>query len=71
MNYFWDDTQINCNKATKIKSSYGKAFRFPSLYELYYVSGAHPEVRRNMKAETSKGFDIGFEKSLSDINFPL
>jgi len=59
--YLFDD------KTTKIKSSYGKAFRFPSLYELYYVAGAHPKVRENMKAETSKGFDIGFEKFFSDI----
>jgi len=59
--YLFDD------KTTKIKSSYGKAFRFPSLYELYYVSGAHPKVREKMKAETSKGFDIGFEKSFSDL----
>jgi len=63
--YLFDD------KATKIKSSYGKAFRFPSLYELYYVSGAHPKVRENMKAETSKGFDIGFEKSFSDLGLNI
>ena len=65
--YLFDD------KTTKIKGSYGKAFRFPSLYELYYVSGAHPKVRENIKAETSKGFDIGFEKSFFDqgINVDL
>ena len=59
--YLFDD------KTTKIKGSYGKAFRFPSLYELYYVSGAHPKIRENIKAETSKGFDIGFEKSFFDL----
>ena len=55
------------DKTTKIKGSYGKAFRFPSLYELYYVSGAHPKIREDIKAETSKGFDIGFEKSFFDL----
>ena len=61
------------DKTTKIKGSYGKAFRFPSLYELYYVSGAHPKIREDIKAETSKGFDIGFEKSFFDqgINVDL
>ena len=59
--YLFDD------KTTKIKGSYGKAFRFPSLYELYFVSGAHPKIREDIKAETSKGFDIGFEKSFFDL----
>jgi len=63
--YLFDD------KTTKIKSSYGKAFRFPSLYELYYVSGAHPKIRENIKAETSKGFDIGVEKSFSDVGLDI
>ena len=65
--YLFDD------KTTKIKGSYGKAFRFPSLYELYFVSGAHPKIRETIKAETSKGFDIGFEKSFFDqgINVDL
>ena len=63
--YLFDD------KTTKLKSSYGKAFRFPSLYELYYVSGAHPKIRETIKAETSKGFDIGFEKSFSDLGLNI
>ena len=59
------------DKTTKFKGSYGKAFRFPSLYELYYVYGAHPKVREKMQAETSKGFDIGFEKSFFDLGLNI
>ena len=33
--YLFDD------KSTKIKSSYGTGFRFPSLYEMYYVYAAN------------------------------
>ena len=45
--YLFDD------KRTKLKASYGTGFRFPSLYEAYYVYGAHPKVREGLKAETS------------------
>ena len=60
--------QLSDDKTLKLKSSYGTAFRFPSLYEMYFVYGSHPKVRETIKAETSKGFDIGFEKTLPDLN---
>ena len=63
--YLFDD------KATKLKSSYGTGFRFPSLYEAYYVYGAHTKVREGLKAETSKSFDIGIEKSFIDLGLNL
>ena len=59
------------DKTAKFKGSYGKAFRYPSLYELYYVYGAHPKIRDTIKAETSKGFDIGFEKSFYDLGLDI
>jgi len=59
--YLFDD------KTMKLKSSYGTGFRFPSLYEAYYIWGAHPKTRDNLKAETSKSFDVGIEKSLPSI----
>jgi len=59
---------LSDDKNLKLKGSYGTAFRFPSLYEMYFVYGAHQKVRDDIKAETSKGFDIGFEKAVPDFN---
>ena len=63
--YLFDD------KTTKLKVSYGTGFRFPSLYEAYYVYAAHPGTRDTLKAEKSKSFDIGFEKSFSELGLNL
>ena len=63
--YLFDD------KLTKLKSSYGTGFRFPSLWEAYYIYKAHPTTRDTLKAEKSKGFDIGFEKSLPELGLKL
>ena len=65
--YLFDD------KSTKIKSSYGTGFRFPSLYEMYYVYAANSNSLPFVKAENSESFDIGIEKSLSEygLNFDL
>ena len=49
------------NKSTKIKASYGTGFRFPSLYEMYYVYAANSNSLPFVKAENSKSFDIGFK----------
>ncbi len=65
MAYLFDD------KTTKLKFSYGTGFRFPTLYEAYYVYGAHPETRKDLKAEKSEGFDLGFEKFFPDLNLNL
>jgi len=62
---------LSDDKTLKIKSSYGTGFRFPSLYEMYYVYGHHPKTRDSMKAETSKGFDLGFEKAIPDLNLNI
>jgi len=45
--YLFDD------KSTKIKSSYGTGFRFPSLYELNFLNS----FNSSMKAENSESFD--------------
>ena len=63
--YLFDD------KLTKIKSSYGTGFRFPSLYEMYFVYAANSSSLPFVKAENSKSFDIGIEKSFSEKNFKL
>jgi len=63
--YLFDD------KTTKLKGSYGTGFRFPSLYELYYVSGADENSLKKVKAETSKSFDIGIEKSFTNLGLNI
>ena len=64
--YLFDD------KSTKLKSSYGTGFRFPSLYETYYVYGATSgSAFGTAKAEKSKSFDFGIEKTFSNIGLDL
>ena len=60
--YLFDD------KSLKFKSSYGTGFRFPSLYEMFFVYGANSQSLGYVKAENSKSFDVGFEKSIADYN---
>ncbi len=60
--YLFDD------KSTKIKSSFGTGFRFPSLYEMYFVYAANSSSLPFVKAENSKSFDIGIEKTLLEKN---
>jgi vitamin B12 transporter len=57
--YVFDD------KTTKLKSSYGTGYRFPSLYELKYVYRASAATLPFVKAETSQSYDFGIEKSIS------
>ena len=52
-------------RSTKLKSSYGTGYRFPSLYELKYVYRASAETLPFVKAETSQSYDFGIEKSIS------
>jgi len=63
--YLFDD------KTTKLKSSYGTGFRFPSIYELYFVDYANEQSIESVKAEKSRSFDIGFEKSFIDWGLNL
>ena len=46
---------------TVLKFSYGTGFRAPSLYELY-----SPYGNTALKAETSSGWDTGFEQKVSE-----
>ncbi len=59
--YLFDD------KSTKLKSSYGTGFRFPSLYELNWLNS----FNSSMKAETSESFDLGIEKSFSNLGLSI
>ena len=59
--YLFDD------KTTKLKSSYGTGFRFPSLYELNWLNS----FNSSMTAETSKSFDFGIEKSFSNLGLSI
>ena len=66
--YVFDD------KATKLKSSYGTGYRFPSLFETFYVfnsanncqfGGANCRAIGHKKAETSQSYDFGIEKTIN------
>ncbi len=57
------------NKLTKIKSSYGTGFRYPSLYEFYFYTSAGYDG--NEKAENSESFDFGIEKSFPEIGLKI
>ena len=59
--YLFDD------KSTKLKSSYGTGFRFPSLYELNWLNS----FNSSMTAETSKSFDFGIEKSFLNLGLSI
>tara|TARA_B110000438_G_scaffold295045_1_gene337445 strand:+ start:98 stop:2014 length:1917 start_codon:yes stop_codon:yes gene_type:complete len=59
--YLFDD------KSTKLKSSYGTGFRFPSLYELNWLNS----FNSSMKAETSESFDFGIEKSYTNLGLSI
>jgi len=45
--------------ATRLRSSYGTGAKAPSLYQLYSADYGST----SLKAETSRGFDIGFEQT--------
>ena len=49
---------------TKLKATYGTAYKAPSLYELYGVGDFGYVGNPNLKPETSKGYDVGFEQPL-------
>ena len=57
--YVFDD------KTTKLKSSYGTGYRFPSLFELKYVFLASAETLPFVNAETSQSYDFGIEKTIN------
>ena len=59
------------NKSLKIKSSYGTGFRYPSLYEMFFVYAANSQSLDNVKAENSQSFDIGFEKIINELNLNI
>ena len=57
--YLWAPTD------TKIKASYGTAFKAPSLFELY-GPGPFCGGNRNIQPEYSRGYEIGVEQGLFD-----
>ena len=63
--YLFDD------KSLKIKSSYGTGFRYPSLYEMFFVYAANSQSLENVKAENSQSFDIGFEKIINELDLNI
>ena len=49
---------------TRLKGSYGTAFKAPTLYELYGVGDFNYVGNPNLRPETSKGWEVGFEQPL-------
>ncbi len=56
--YLWAPTD------TKIKASYGTAFKAPSLFELY-GAGFFCAGNRNIQPEYSRGYEVGVEQGCS------
>ena len=49
---------------TKLRGSYGKGFKAPSLFQLFAPAGFFgPVGNKNLKPESSTGWDIGVEQS--------
>ena len=55
------------DKSTKLKSSYGTGFRFPSVYELNFLNS----FNSSMKAENSESFDFGIERDFSNLGLSI
>lgn len=57
---------------TKLKGTYGTGFKAPSLTQLYVDNPSFGFVaNRNLRPETSKGYDYGFEQAILNdrVNF--
>ncbi|MBE9503507.1 MAG: TonB-dependent receptor, partial [Proteobacteria bacterium] len=50
--------------ATTLRSSYGKAFKAPTLNDLYYNNPGVGRGNPNLEPEESKGYDLGIEQEL-------
>ncbi|GGZ91315.1 hypothetical protein DC083_01600 [Ignatzschineria ureiclastica] len=50
-------SRYNFNDMVAIKGSFGTGFTTPSIYQ-YYMNG---DLNKDLKAETSRGFDLGIE----------
>jgi vitamin B12 transporter len=63
--YLFDD------KSTKLKASYGTGFRFPSLYEMYYIYAANDQSLPFVKAEKSISYDFGVERKFTKLSLNI
>ncbi len=50
-----------------VRGSWGEGFAAPSLFQLNFVCCGGTEPNRDLEPETSKGWDVGFDKRLGDI----
>ncbi len=57
------------NNNTKLRTNIGTSVRFPALYSLHH--GNHLNNRTNLKAETGKSIDLGFDKFFPKKNINL
>ncbi|MGY8986232.1 MAG: TonB-dependent receptor, partial [Sphingomonadales bacterium] len=54
------------NSDAILRASFGTGFKTPSIFQTTFFCCGAKEVNPNLKPETSKGWDIGIEKLLSD-----
>ena len=53
------------DRATKIRYTYGHAFRAPNSYELYYQDGVDQESNPRLRPETINTHNIGIERAIT------
>jgi outer membrane cobalamin receptor len=58
---------FHADKKTAIKYSYGKSFRAPSAYELFYADGASQEASPGLRPERIASQTLGIERVLSPV----
>jgi iron complex outermembrane receptor protein len=53
------------DSATKIRYTYGRAFRAPNSYELYYEDGVDQESNPRLRPETINTHNLGIERAIT------
>lgn len=60
----------NVNEATTVKAIYGKAFRSPNAYELYYGIDSYAQMGNlSLKPETISNFELAIERNTGDTRW--
>lgn len=60
----------NLNKATTVKAIYGRAFRSPNAYELYYGIDSYAQIGNlSLKPETISNFELAIERDTGDTRW--
>lgn len=60
---------ITLPSATKLRASWGKAYRAPTLNDLYWPSSTYTEGNPDLKAESGKSYEFGLEQNFCKEGF--